>query len=223
MGVDGMKLETTPCAVAMLLLILLHAGTTLAQGGTNETSDTPESGAVDYARSGPYVWLGTGIGITTKAEGELTSIVSALASFPVPVEVSSSVGFNGRLGFAGEIFSSELQFEYLPSFEASVLGITAAEWSMFTMTANARVQAPLGRVQPYALLGGGFTRSAMSARFSSVADTSFYGGALRAGGGLNLYLTEHVAFGGDVTYVVPFGDNDELDYVSIGLGLFYKF
>ena len=156
-----MKSTQIVCAALSLLLGTLLPCTALAQESL-EVSETGEPSEIDYASSGVYVWLGLGIGASTKAEDQISAIASIIAGFPVPVEVSSSVGFNGRLGSAGKIISSELQFEYLPSFEASTLGITAAEWSIFTMTGNLKAQLPLGRFQPYALFGGGFTRSATS-------------------------------------------------------------
>lgn len=204
-------------AILLLLLCLLLPGSVLAQDARDESTGP------DYSRSGFYVWLGAGIGISTKAEDQLSAIASAVAGGPVPVKVSSAAGFNGRIGMAGGIISSELQFEYLPGFEASVLDVPAAEWSLFTMTGNLKLQLPAGQLQPYALVGGGSTRSTASSPVLPGVDQSFWGGAVRAGGGLDLYVTEHVALAADATYVIPFGDNEDLDYVSIGIGLIYKF
>jgi hypothetical protein len=46
---------------------------------------------------------------------------------------------------------------------------------------------------------------------------------MRFGGGLDFYATEHVVLTLGIDYVLPFGDLEDLDYVSIGWGLRYRF
>jgi opacity protein-like surface antigen len=174
-----------------------------------------EESEIDYASSGFYVWLGAGIGVTTEG--------SDIGGSLLPLDVSTAGGFNGRVGSATRYLALELQFEYLPTFEASAAGLPVAEWSMFAMTGNAKIQLPLGRFQPYLMVGGGMARASTSFGITPGLDGSSYSGVFRGGGGVNVYVTEHIALAADATYVLPFDDNDGLDYVSIGLGAFYKF
>jgi hypothetical protein len=46
---------------------------------------------------------------------------------------------------------------------------------------------------------------------------------MRFGGGIDLYATKHVVVSAEVDYVLPFGDLENLDYLSFGLGLQYRF
>ena len=46
---------------------------------------------------------------------------------------------------------------------------------------------------------------------------------MRFGAGLDIYFTETWAAELGVKYVLPFGDVDDIDYVSVGLGLKYRF
>jgi hypothetical protein len=47
--------------------------------------------------------------------------------------------------------------------------------------------------------------------------------AWRFGGGIDFYLSEHVVASAEVSYVMPWGKLDNLDYYSIGVGLQYRF
>jgi hypothetical protein len=46
---------------------------------------------------------------------------------------------------------------------------------------------------------------------------------MRFGGGLDFYLTESIVVSGEISYLMPTGKLDNLDYYSIGLGLQYRF
>ncbi len=47
--------------------------------------------------------------------------------------------------------------------------------------------------------------------------------AARFGGGLDFYITENWVATGEVSYLMPTGKLDDLDYYSIGIGLQYRF
>ena len=47
--------------------------------------------------------------------------------------------------------------------------------------------------------------------------------ATRRGMGIDFYVTKHIVVGADASYVLPLGNVRDLDYVSIGLGLEYRF
>lgn len=113
-----------------------------------------------------------------------------------------------------------------------------------TATANARVHVPFGRLQPFALVGAGMTTTRSEVRVEFAAIDAVFGGgdppepsvpygasesersngfAMRFGGGLEVYATEHVAVGLGFDYVLPFGDAEDFDYMAITWGLLYRF
>jgi hypothetical protein len=47
--------------------------------------------------------------------------------------------------------------------------------------------------------------------------------AMRFGGGIDLYATKHIVVSAESSYVLPFEGLEDFDYVSIGLGLEYRF
>jgi len=175
----------------------------------------------DFARPGFYVHFGGATGIDVAAADEL----NALLGTPGLVDVETAIGFNARAG--GRSFrrlAGEVQIEYLPAFEATAAGlVTAAEYRMLTVTGNLKLFVTTGRFQPYLLLGGGGAFASLESAFLPGLDVSADGFALRGGGGVEASLTEHIALVVDASYVYPTGDATDLDYVSIGWGLQYRF
>ena len=46
---------------------------------------------------------------------------------------------------------------------------------------------------------------------------------MRFGGGIDLYATKNVVVSAQADYLMPFGALDGFDFVTIGLGLQYRF
>ena len=98
-----------------------------------------------------------------------------------------------------------------------------------------------GRVQPYALLGGGvgfvfrdnkFPRrqllpSSVSSnpfRFEELVDVQDTGAVIRIGGGVDSYLTEHIYVSTEFTYVASQGEAfNDLRYWGVTAGVGYRF
>ena len=86
-----------------------------------------------------------------------------------------------------------------------------------------------GRYQPFLLIGAGAMQAKTKLKqpsglaFTGLGNESENAFALRFGGGIDLYATEHVVVSVDADYVLPFGDLDALDYVTIGWGIEYRF
>src|SRR5207253_10975260 len=78
-----------------------------------------------------------------------------------------------------------------------------------------------GRWQPYAVIGVGY----LDIRGHHVPRTSQPGDDvdMRFGIGMDGYITEHIAIGPEVAYVLPFGDVENFDMVTVALGLRYRF
>jgi hypothetical protein len=83
-------------------------------------------------------------------------------------------------------------------------------------TANVRVSTS-GRVQPYAVVGGGYGSL-------QLGPTPSVGGFVaRFGGGLDVYVTNNIALYTEVAYMLATGDIDGASYATLGLGAMLRF
>lgn len=203
-------MHSTNRALTFALCLLLAAP---LAGAARADSHDPA-----YLDAGGYLVLGGTVGIDQAVEDEIEDLVAA------DIDVDAGVGLKAKAGYrAPDFISGELEIEYIAPFDVSVNGTDALELEYATVTLNARPFLALGRLQPFAIVGVGF----MYAHFE---DTVGFGleddtteAAFRFGGGADLFVTEHLAVTTDVTYVLPLGDLDEFDYLSIGWGLKYQF
>ena len=85
-----------------------------------------------------------------------------------------------------------------------------------------------GRYQPFLLLGGGMTsvdakltKDNVGLGLSSNQNENSF--TMRFGGGIDLYATEHVVVSLEADYVLPTGDLNALDYVTVSWGFQYRF
>jgi opacity protein-like surface antigen len=157
----------------------------------------------DFGRAGAYAaFLGVG----------------AIETFDEPsgLDFSDGGGFNMRAGYRFmEYVAAEMQFEYVEGF--SDQGIDIESWNLMW---NVKGFPLTGRVQPYALFGMGVLYAEASGGGRSIDDEGF---AVRVGGGMDFYATENIVLTGEVNFVQPTGDVDDLSYVTIGGGLQYRF
>lgn len=172
----------------------------------------------DYGRTGPYVSVGASIGTATKLEDQIDIVPE------VPIRVDSAVGAEAKVGY--RILSwlaAEGQVEWLPGFDAKIANdVKVIDGRTLFATANAKAFArPETRFQPFLLVGVGYMRGEY--QLFTGANVDGQGFAWRAGGGLDAYFNEHWAISIDISYVVPSGDLQDLDYIDIGLGAVYRF
>ncbi len=103
-------------------------------------------------------------------------------------------------------------------------GGTLAETEAITASGAAHRILPLGSWQPYLTAGIGVMDA-------EVTDTRSLGGVAqevtelvcRFGGGLDFYFTEHIVGRASIGYYIPGDKLHELDYVSFGAGIQYRF
>lgn len=82
----------------------------------------------------------------------------------------------------------------------------------------------LERIQPFAIVGLGIVSTVVEHRDrttdlrQSNADWGFRGGA-----GIDFYYTENVALSAEGAYVWTVGDVEDIDHVSVSLGILYRF
>ena len=111
----------------------------------------------------------------------------------------------------------------LPQADVDIDGLgKIAEIQTWALTGNAKVFVLTGRTQPYALIGIGVLEAELEFVGAGLSQTES-GFAVRFGGGLDFYITENVVASAGVDYVLPTGDVEDLDYVSFGAGIQYRF
>jgi opacity protein-like surface antigen len=140
----------------------------------------------DFARSGPYIGVG--------ASRTANLVEAFLDGTPIleDIDISNSWGVNTRLGYRlTSWFALEAEYEWLDRMNASLNGVNVGSLQMQSATANLRLIAPLGRFQPYFLLGAGAIFLNVDTPFNQLeVDHSAFAG--RVGLGLDVYLTENV-------------------------------
>jgi opacity protein-like surface antigen len=187
------------------------------------TNFSPEAADDDYARRGWLVGIGGSYAIETfsdDAESGLQSVFGPTASY----SADDSLGINGGAGYrCHRYFGADVDVEWISSFDGDVydsgLKVATLDVEALVVTANAKGYFPIGRYHPFLSVGAG----GMMAEFrGSVSDdvTSF---TMRFGGGLDIYATTHIVVSLGVDYVFPLGSLEDLDYISIGWGLQYRF
>lgn len=161
--------------------------------------------------------------------------------------IGAVVGYRVTPNLAFEIEGEWLTGSNVSSFTIENTGETgtAEVKDLWTITANVRVYPLTGRLQPFGVFGLGAYHSTLDVRASTTglttptdgtppvvsadfeidANESNLDGALRAGAGLDAYVTRHLAARVGFDYVHPFVDTGfiKTDYISIRFGLLYRF
>jgi outer membrane protein W len=181
----------------------------------------------DFARRGAYVGIGASRGFNSFGEAvhDATNTTS--------IDVEDTWGLNARAGYRfAKWFALEGEYEWLDGFPVRFQTTDLAEITTHTLTVNARFIVPLGRVQPYFVMGfGGIffdTNNQTFLHFS--ADDAPCG---RLGAGVDFYVTrnlllnlgaEGVLNDAKIELAGPFGDSGHgLDYVALQFGLGFRF
>lgn len=209
--------------------------------------------AVDpFDRPGPYVTLGGSYAYNffdQQVEDYLEDELGEQGS----VDIEDSGGINARIGYrAASWFAAELAYEWIDRYDVEVGGDLgpgggALSGRLYdieghTLTLNTRWIVPIWRIQPYFLLGAGFSHydvsrgplaAPLEAQDSDIeiedgSQTSFAG---RLGLGIDFHLTERIVLQTEATAMLTADDFetpdegaiDDLYYLSISAGLQYRF
>ena len=145
------------------------------------------------------------------------------------INADDSIGFNARAGYrALSWLSAEVQGEWMANFNLN-LGPEDGKIEMHLIGANLRLNLPTGLIQPYALIGGGYMHADLRGVHQGNVQKSFTdgadgdGGFGRFGGGMEFYPWPWLAIDMGIAYVLPTGDVDNLDYLSVTWGALYRF
>jgi opacity protein-like surface antigen len=185
----------------------------------------------EYARNGVYL---------------MASAAYAVEKFE-SWDLKNSYGAGARLGYRlHPRLAAEVEYQWLGGFHCGgnlgcytsggpgATGVEAKQFIGQVATVNAKAFALTGRVQPYALVGiGGGTFEVKKKQRTLLPDGVSYiqrgfssrggGFVARYGGGVDLYGDEQWAIFAEAAYVVPWGDIQDLDYVSIEWGFLWRF
>ena len=198
---------------------------TLPMHAQDDGDDEP-----DYGRTGAYVGIAGSTAFPQSLnvqQDELQATYGINPFLPIPVtffEVLSkrSLGFQAKAGYRfHRHFGAEAHFEWLT--DRSQFG---------SVSANLKGYLTTGRAQPYVnagvgyattngkdFCGGGNYARALCKQSMRQADDL----VMRFGGGFDVYATEQIVLSIDAIYVLPQGRNNNLDYISVGWGVGYRF
>jgi opacity protein-like surface antigen len=202
--------------LALGLGLLLAAGTATAQSGYSESEPSA------FGRSGGYLSLGVG-GATESFNFDTGGL-----------DIGTAFLLSGRIGArANRFVAIEAAFDYsLTGFKASDtipnVGAAEIEAKALVGTGNIKLYPIDSRIQPFVMGGGGFMYATLDCKLNGVgvtcplpsSKTTFAG---RVGGGLDVYLTRNLALTGEIAYVIPTGDLEDLNFLTFGGQLMFRF
>ena len=236
-GIVGLALTCLPgsaqadrseaiAGVASLGAVAAIACWTTALAGAED--EKPEG---EYSRRG---WLAgvSGRYAAVAFKDDVESTVRTDIGKTLNFSLKNSFGLVGQAGYrCHERVSAEIEVEWLDGFDGSAFRAAdgkfrEVDFEPVAVTANAKGYLLTGRIQPFLLLGGGLLTVKRTEKFiaagTSASDTTT-DFAMRFGGGIDIYTSRNIVLTWDIDYLLPFGSNEDLDYVSTGLGLQYRF
>jgi opacity protein-like surface antigen len=133
------------------------------------------------------------------------------------------------LGTLGSILGFELDISYARDFFGEAPGLSS---SVLTVTGNVMLGPQIGPVRPYGAAGLGLIKSHVELDAASLIDSSNNDFGWNIGGGLMIFLSEHVGIRGDIRHFhafqdlsllgIQFGDT-KLDFSRASAALVFRF
>lgn len=194
---------------SLLLATWVAMLTTFGLALTAIAEDPDDESSSDFSRTGTYVSV-SGV-----------YVVEAWPGSNRNAGAEDTAGFNFRVGQRlNQWVSAELEFEWIDDFFPD----ERQELQIISTSANTRIYPLGGRVQPFVLAGLGIAATIVNHRDrSSSISQSNADWEFRGGGGVDFYYNDHIALTAEATYVSTVGDVKDLNHVSIGLGVLYRF
>lgn len=210
-------LRRAACAVTAVALVCI-AGLARAQE--------------DYSRLGCYVGLAGTIAFPLNAEDFFEIQTGSNA------DVDDSLGLHARVGCRGAWVGGEVHFEWLDGIGVQMADFydeqdLDAEIGVWALTIDGKLYPLAGlerklpalarRVEPFATIGFGYMNFDLP-ELPPTIDADDWDFVARFGGGLEIYVTRNIVINVDATYVLPVTSPlDDLDYISVGWGVLYRF
>jgi opacity protein-like surface antigen len=182
--------------VATATALAMACGT-MALTGKDDDAEHP------FARRGPLLTIGANAAVGPLGDGSKAA--------------NASYGLNASAGYrCNRRVATEVEVEWLGGYEPTY----EVDLDPVTVTSNARVYVLTGRLQPYVLFGAGIMWVSSGDGETGDGDT---GMAIRAGAGVDFYLTKSVLLNGKLDYVRAFQQISGTDYLTLSLGAGYRF
>jgi len=188
----------------------------------------------DIQRAGAYFGLGINVGSAFELDSEADNPnpgtdVDVDPSFGNHIYAGYSFGsLDGlipgvELGQWAPSIGGQMRFDYLGNFDlVENPGTEFARQRIWVLTWDAKLMAPsFANAQPYALVGVGI----MSADTrGDTTDDRDRGATIRVGGGIDVYLTKHIALALGISYLHPVESNiEDFKHVAGDIGLAFHF
>lgn len=174
------------------------------------TAEDARAAGPEYSKAGPYLGLGAAFGFDDFDLSDYFDIDPAYG-----LDVWAGYRFHPHV-------AAETQIEYLNGFKTELHGFELSKNQTVTWTTNLKAFLLTGRFQPFAYVGIGLGWQQIEL---SIVDRSadFLGFAARFGGGVDFYITEHLALQANASYVLPTGELDGFGYTSMVVGAQFRF
>jgi len=198
-----------------LIIALGAASLFLAMPGWAQDDDDEEEANTGFDRPGFYASISAMYAVEDISDQKVQ-----FGDEKVSTDFRNAWGGNFRLGYrVNEVLGVEFEWEGFDAFDDS--SGTQTDIKGWLGTINAKAHLPVGRFQPFLLFGGGLMQQRTDGPNSNGKTEE--SAVIRGGAGIDAYITDHIVFTSDVTYVLPFYDNSDIDYVAISFGLGYRF
>ena len=192
-----------PVSTCLQLLIAVTLIGAAAPGAAQ--FDPQDEGAEDlsYSRPGAYVGLGGAAAIENFASKE--------GGHDDSVAIVFRGGYRGSPYLAVELLGEVVtQFEGTDALDNDVHG--------FAVTLNVKGLLPLGRFEPFAMIGMGLLDIDADRHRDRRDDFAF-----RSAVGLDFHITRHWAAYAEAMYLLPAGEVSKYKFGTLGAGIVYRF
>lgn len=217
-------MRPSPVLLWLLGLALVLLTIPLAAAAQDDGEEEKKN---DWSRTGPYFGASVVGGGFTAATDDLNDQLGPLGLelLPNDVEHDLGLGYDIYVGYRAHKFvAAELEFEHLTDIEFDENGGTLLDGESMTFTASVRAILPLGRFEPFGVVGVGLMHADLNdAQNLGVVYEDGIGFLWKVGGGFDFHLTECVGLRFSTDYMRPKGNIHNLEHVSVGGGLFYRF
>ena len=223
----------------LLRLLGLTLGLLMIPLAAAAQDDGEEGKKNDWSRTGPYFGASVVGGGFTAATDDLNDQLSPLGLELPPdfsavppfmgtsndIEHDLGLGYDIYVGYRAHKFvAAELEFEHLTDIEFDENGGTFLDGESMTFTASVRAILPLGRFEPFGVVGVGLMHTDLNdSQNLGVVYEDGVGFLWKVGGGFDFHVTECVGLRFSTDYMRPKGNIHNLEHVSVGGGLFYHF
>lgn len=139
----------------------------------------------------------------------------------VDIEADSTGGVNVKGGYRfDERWAVDVAFQYFGEFELVSLAedgslVERDEFDGWTLMIDGRMFLHDGNFQPFLMAGAGAL-----VMHKIGPDGAF---AVRLGGGLDVYLTEHLVFDSELAYVLPAPKLEDFQFMTATFGLTWRY